>query len=163
MWRTPKGADRMRYCNHKMEEIIQKILTEHKISSFEDICDGFEYINACCDKKIHPDDIFVKLSIDAAQIYRDKASDTWFGIWVVPNLSPKLHYKKNYVLPAFFIPGPNKPENMDSFLLPSLRHVSALQKEGLRVYDGCHGCLITSQPLFALKHPTLSLSLSLAA
>ncbi|KAK2467336.1 hypothetical protein APHAL10511_000571 [Amanita phalloides] len=148
MWRTPEGADRMRYRNHKTDEIIQKILKEHKISSFEDIFDGFEYINACRDNKIHPDDVFVKLSIDATQLYRNKVSDTWFGIWVVLNLSPNLCYKKNYVLPAFFIPGPNKPENMDSFLLPSLRHVSALQKEGLQVYDGCLGRLITSQPFF---------------
>ena len=148
MWRTPEGADRMRYRNRKTEEIIQKILKEHKISSFEDIFDGFEYIDACRDKKIHPDDVFVKLSIDAAQLYRDKASDTWFGIWVVPNLSPDLRYKKNFVLPAFFVPGPNKPENMDSFLLPSLRHISALQKEGLQVYDGRLGRLITSRPFF---------------
>ncbi|KAF8337841.1 hypothetical protein F5887DRAFT_920244 [Amanita rubescens] len=42
MWRTPEGADRMRYRNRKTDEIIQKILKEHKISSFEDIFDGFD-------------------------------------------------------------------------------------------------------------------------
>ncbi|KIL54984.1 hypothetical protein M378DRAFT_18358 [Amanita muscaria Koide BX008] len=148
MWRTPEGADRMRYRNRKTDEIIQKIFDERKISSFEDVFHGSEYIDACRDKRIHPNDVFVMFSFDGAQLYRDKASDAWFAIWVILNLSPDLRYKKKYVLPAFFVPGPKKPENMDSFLLPSFRHVSALQKEGLQVYDGRLGCLITSRPFF---------------
>lgn len=93
--------------------------------------------------------MLVNVAIDGAQLYRDKASDCQIGIWVVLNLSPDQQYKKPYVLPAFFIPRPNKPDNMQSFMLPSLRHVSALQWEGLVVYDGRRKCQINSCPFFA--------------
>jgi hypothetical protein len=35
------------------------------------------------------------------------------------------------------MPGPETPKNLDSFLLPGLSHVSALQKEGLPIWDSC--------------------------
>jgi hypothetical protein len=35
-----------------------------------------------------------------------------------------------------FIPGPNNPKNIDSFLFPGLYHLAALQNEGLRLWDG---------------------------
>lgn len=148
MWRTPEGADRMRYRNRKTDEIIQKIIDEGKISCFEDVLHGSEYLEAHRSDKIGPDDILVMFAIDDAQLYRDKESDCWFAIWVILNISPDQRYKKKYVLPAFFVPGPNKPDNMDSFLLPSFRHFSALQKEGLKVYDGHLKRLITSRPFF---------------
>ena len=75
-------------------------------------------------------------SIDGAQLYRDKESDCSFSIWVILDLSPDLRFKKMFILPAMFIPGPNSPENTESFLLPAFRHVSALQKEGLRIWNG---------------------------
>ncbi|KAJ3560208.1 hypothetical protein NP233_g10989 [Leucocoprinus birnbaumii] len=55
------------------------------------------------------------------------------------DLPPDLWYKKHHVLPGGFIPGPGKPKNLDSFLFPGLYHISALQQEGLRVFDvGMH-------------------------
>jgi len=39
-------------------------------------------------------------------------------------------------VPGGIIPGPGKPKNLDSFLFPGLAHVSALQKEGLHIWDG---------------------------
>jgi hypothetical protein len=54
---------------------------------------------------------------------------------VFHNLPPDLHYKKAFVIPAAIVPGPNKPGDIDSYLFPSLYHVAALQREGLRVYD----------------------------
>ncbi|KAF9219828.1 hypothetical protein BS17DRAFT_797917 [Gyrodon lividus] len=54
-------------------------------------------------------------------------------------MSPDKCYKKINVIPGGFIPGPNKPKNVDSFLFPSLHHVSALQREGLLIWDAsCH-------------------------
>ncbi|TFK59283.1 hypothetical protein BDN72DRAFT_780950 [Pluteus cervinus] len=52
------------------------------------------------------------------------------------DLSPGLRYKKKYVLPGGFVPGPETPGITESFLIPSFRHVSALQKEGLQVWNG---------------------------
>ncbi len=47
------------------------------------------------------------------------------------NLAPERHYKKKHVLIGGFISRPNNPKNLDSFLLPGLQHLVALQKEGL--------------------------------
>ena len=74
-------------------------------------------------------------SIDNAQLYRDKASDCCFGVWIVLDLSPEWRYKKIHILPALIVPGPEPPDLTESFLLPAFRHCSALQKEGLRAWD----------------------------
>ena len=64
-------------------------------------------------------------SVDGAQLYRSKQSDTWIGIWVNANLPPNMRYSKDAVEPAFIIPGPRKPKIIESFLLPTLRHLEA--------------------------------------
>jgi hypothetical protein len=74
-------------------------------------------------------------SIDGMQLYVKKLSACWIYIWVLLNLPPSIHYKKQHVFISGFIPGPNNPKNLDSFLLPSLQHLVALQKEGLRIWD----------------------------
>lgn len=56
-------------------------------------------------------------------------------IWVVFDLAPGDRYKKRYVLPGGFIPGPNGPKNYNSFFFPGVFHLSALQREGLVVWD----------------------------
>lgn len=71
-------------------------------------------------------------------------------IWVILELSPALRYKKRYVLPAGFIPGPGKPKNLDTFLFPGLEHISALQKEGLKVWDVIANKIMTKYPLVLL-------------
>ena len=75
------------------------------------------------------------LSIDGAQLYAHKMSDCWIYLWVIMDLSPDDRYKKRHVLPGGFIPGPNKPKILDSFLFPGLHHVRALQIEGLHIWD----------------------------
>ena len=61
------------------------------------------------------------------------------------NHPPEVRYQKRYVLPGAIIPGPNKPKNIDSFLFPGLHHLSALQKEGLRIWDSVLDEVFTSQ------------------
>ena len=57
-------------------------------------------------------------------------------IWVVFSLDPSTHrYKKVAVLFGGVIPGPNKPKVLESFLFPGLHHLSAIQKEGLMIWD----------------------------
>ena len=77
------------------------------------------------------------ISLDGTQLYESKESDCWIYIWVVMNHSPEKHYKKHYVLPGGFIPGPHKPKNVDSFLFPGIHHLAALQNEGLSIWDAC--------------------------
>ena len=56
-------------------------------------------------------------------------------IWVIFNLPPNKRYKKHFVFPSGFIPGPNKPKNVNSFIFPGLHHLNALIKEGLTIWD----------------------------
>ena len=72
------------------------------------------------------------LSIDGAQIYQSKQSDCWIYICVAHDLAPDKHYKKKYVLPGGFIPGPNKPKNVNSFLFTDLYHAAALMKKAFK-------------------------------
>ena len=56
-------------------------------------------------------------------------------IWLLLDLAPDERYKIRNILPGGIIPGPGHPKNIDSFLFPGLAHLSAIQKEGLRLYD----------------------------
>jgi hypothetical protein len=64
------------------------------------------------------------------------------------DLDPELQYKKHFVLPGGFIPGPNKPGMVETFLIPGFQHVSTLQKEGLKCWDGQQSWFIRSCPFF---------------
>ncbi|KIK17037.1 hypothetical protein PISMIDRAFT_635038, partial [Pisolithus microcarpus 441] len=59
----------------------------------------------------------------------------WMYIWIVVNLPPDKRYRKLHVRPGGFIPGLNKPKHLDSFLFPGMCHLSALQAEGLLIWN----------------------------
>ena len=75
------------------------------------------------------------LSMDGAQLYRNKESDTWFGIATLIDYAPEIRHGKEMVLPMFVIGGPNAPKNYDSFLFPTFAHLSACQRLGLQIWD----------------------------
>ena len=89
-------------------------------------------------------------AMDGAQLYQDKQSDCWIYMWVVFDLAPDLRYRKRYVLPGGFIPGPNNPKNSDSYLFPGFHHLAAIQKEGLNVWDGKDSQEFVSRPFLHL-------------
>ena len=90
------------------------------------------------------------LSIDSTQLYRNKKSDCWIYIWLLLDLAPDKRYKIRNILPGGIIPGPGHPKNLDSFLFPGLAHVSALQREGMLVYDSYHRRVVASLVFFLL-------------
>ena len=67
-------------------------------------------------------------------------------IWVIYDLAPGDRYKKQYVLPGGFVPGPNAPKNFDLLFFSSVYHLSALQHEGLVVWDACNQKLHRDDP-----------------
>jgi hypothetical protein len=75
------------------------------------------------------------LSMDGAQLYRNKASDAWFGIATLIDFAPEIRHAREMVLPTFVIGGPNPPKHYDSFLFPTFAHLSACQNLGLRIWD----------------------------
>lgn len=152
LWRTAEGADRMGYRERCTQKNLEELARTHNIreSSYKDFFDGYDYLNAVKEGRIEPGDTCLMLSIDGAQLYRNKISDCWIYIWVILDHSPDMRYKKRHILPGGFIPGPNKPKNLDSFLFPGLYHLSALQHEGLRVWDARRNHVFTSHPFLAL-------------
>ena len=120
------------------------------MESYEDFFHGEAYLDAVEDGLIKDDDIVIMFSLDGAQLFKNKQSDCWIAIFVVFDRPPDVRYKKGSVLQAFVIPGPNKPKIMESFLFDTFAHVSALQKEGLRMWDASKASIVTSFPFLAM-------------
>ncbi|OBZ66066.1 hypothetical protein A0H81_13935 [Grifola frondosa] len=150
-YRSAEGATAMRY----LDERVQAAMAEAEqnggvLESFEDVCHSSQLLNAYKAGTIKPNDIVLGLSMDGAQLYRSKQSDTWIYIWVIYNLAPNSRYKKKFILPGGVIPGPNNLKNLDSFLFTGLYHLAALQREGLRIWDASVNTLFTSNPFLAM-------------
>jgi hypothetical protein len=151
LWRTPEGAHNMRYQQRCTAEILAELENNGgNISVYNDILCGSDYLDQVIEGKIQSGNMVLILSVNGAQLYQMKASDTWIYIWVVVDHAPEARYKKKYVLPSGFIPGPLPPKNTDSYFFPGLHHLSAIQKEGLRVWDTSIGHVITSNIFFLL-------------
>ena len=116
--------------------MLSEIHSKGCLAEYSDALHVTDLIDAFEDGRIEEDDIVLMFSIDSAQLYAKKASACWIYIWVLFNLPPSLRYKKSFVFIGGFIPGPNNPKNIDSFLLPGLQHLVSLQKEGLQIWDG---------------------------
>ena len=89
------------------------------------------------------------ISINGAQLYRNKGSDTWFGIAGVIDFPPEIRHKRELVIPLFTIGGPNPPKHYDSFLEPTFSHLSACQQKGIHIWDSSTDSEFTSYPWFA--------------
>ncbi len=136
LYRSPEIAHRMHHRRQRTEQIIAHLTNSNgQIDVYDDIYIGSDYLEAVVNGEIKPHDIMLQISLDGAQLFRDKDSDCWMYIYVIHNLPPDFRYKKDYVIPGGFIPGPKKPKHIDSFLFPALYHLSALQREGLHIYD----------------------------
>ncbi|KZT24807.1 hypothetical protein NEOLEDRAFT_1093646 [Neolentinus lepideus HHB14362 ss-1] len=140
LWRTHDGAAAMKWHRTQTQKIINELnanddCLNNTLANFDDVLCGREYIQSVRDGTITETDMVLMLSTDGAQLYKSKISDFWVYIWIVIDHSPDRRYKKKHVLPGSFIPGPNKPKMLDSFLFTGLHHVAALQKEGLPIWD----------------------------
>lgn len=150
MRRDPELSDAFGYATRKFDKLVAELQETGEISHFDDILCGQDILDAFIHRKIQRGDTLLMLSLDGAQIYRDKQSDCWIYIWVFTSLSPDMRYKKRYVVPGGFIPGPSKPQIMDSYLFPGLHHIAAINKlGGLPIWDAHTGELIISR-LFLL-------------
>ncbi|KAI9057969.1 hypothetical protein FKP32DRAFT_1660001 [Trametes sanguinea] len=138
--------DHSRLMRHR-SEVTQRLLgmpIEDVQAEMDDVFYGTAYLNEVRNGRISNDDTVVMMSLDGAQLYQSKASDCWFYIWVIFELSPDRRYKKRYVLPGGVIGGPNKPKNVDSFMYPGLYHVAAMQLEGLSLWNAAENRLYIS-------------------
>ena len=126
----------MCYRGKRTEQIFRELrANDGLVNTYDDVFCGQAYLDAVTQNKIQQHDMLLMLSIDGAQLYESKESDCWIYIWIVLDMSPDHRYKKKHVLPGAIIPGPKKPKIIDSFLFPGLHHLSAVQQEGLRIWD----------------------------
>ena len=144
-WKSPEMAEKMSYRWRKTQDILR----EHEGSGgipeiYDDVLSGDAYLSAVKDGSIGEHDTVLMFSIDGAQLHRHKKSDCWIYIWIILDLGPDERYKIRNILPGGVIPGPNAPGDIESFLFPGLAHVSALQKEGLRIWDAYHKRVVIS-------------------
>lgn len=152
IWRSKEGVEDMEYRRRYTESLLQELSRTNNIkqSSWKDFFDGSDYIDAVKNGDITDSDMVLALSIDGAQLYQNKASDCWIFIWIILDRAPEKRYKKRFILPGGFIPGPNKPKNLNSFIFPAMHHLCALQKEGLRIWNVVTKTTFTSYPFLAL-------------
>jgi hypothetical protein len=123
MFRDPQSAVEMQYREARTRKIFEELeRNEGKVHVYDDFLDRSDYINAVQEGKIKDTDVVLMMSIDGAQLYQCKESDCWIAIWVIFDRSPESRYKKKHVLPGVVIPGPRKPQNLDSFLFPGMRN-----------------------------------------
>jgi hypothetical protein len=151
LWRDRESAERMLY-RRRITAMILELLEANGgiLPSYDDYFYGSDYIEAVRSGQVQDKDMVLMLSLDGAQLYRYKQSDCWIYIWIIMDLAPGIRYKKKYVLIGAIIPGPHKPKIVDSYLFPGLHHFSALQKEGLPIWDAFHNVVEISHLFFAL-------------
>ncbi|KAL1937343.1 hypothetical protein VTO73DRAFT_13804 [Trametes versicolor] len=136
MYASPENARLMRHRAQRTQEIRDAAMADPAAHpDIDDVYSGKDYLREVKEGRIKDDDVVLMFSLDGAQLYTNKSSDCWFFIWVLYDLPPDARYKKHYVLPGGVIGGPNKPKNVDSFLIPALSHLSALQNDGLQIWD----------------------------
>ncbi|KAF9441077.1 hypothetical protein P691DRAFT_792364 [Macrolepiota fuliginosa MF-IS2] len=131
------GKSRQQFHMIPLGPQLQALCPTCELPVYEDIYYGYAYLKAVQEGSIASNDMVVMLSIDGAQLYESKQSDCWIYIWIILNLSPKIRYCQDHVLIGGIIPGPHKPENLDSFIYPGLYHLMALNNEPgkLQIWD----------------------------
>jgi hypothetical protein len=141
----------LRYRKLHTESLLSELVNNNGFPmTYGNLFDSSQYLAAFDEGLIKEDDFVLMLSIDGTQLFMSKQSDCWVCMWVVFDHPPDARYKKSFVFPAFTIPRPNAPRNMDSFLYRSLQHLAALQKDGLPTWDASKVSNVISHPLFAL-------------
>ena len=156
--RSHSGAIDMRYLDRKMKEVtkmLSNIETDASNIVYDDILCGSEMQDLAERIRVTGDDTVISSSLDGAQLYQNKKSDTWISIWILNNLSPDQRYQKKRVIPGTVIPGPNKPKITDSYLYRGVHHLAALQHEnngtGLHMWDAAASKVIQSRIILALS------------
>lgn len=142
-----------------MAELLQYRSTHtHTPGVFTDIFDGEHYQQlrstpiTVRGRPVHPSanyfeddrDIALGLSTDGYGIFTHGQATAWPLIIFIYNLPPELRVHIEHILALGIIPGPKKPTNVDSFLIPLHEELFQLA-EGVSAHDA------RSQSLFLLR------------
>jgi hypothetical protein len=148
LWRHPESVAKLRDRLQRTACALAQRDSPDGILDYDDLCCGSEYLDHVESGKILDDDMVLVLSMDGAQLYRDKGSDTLFAIGMLADYAPEIRHQKDKVMPLFTIGGPNSPKNYDSFFSPTIAHLSACQRLGLPIWDSSTNTRFLSYPWF---------------
>lgn len=147
--RSLHGSNAMSYRDEKLKEIFGNLGSHDNDFLIDDIFCGDDIIDFAQKNDLKREDTTVMFSLDGAQLYQNKKSDTWIAVWILTDYNPKTRYRSKHVLPALIVPGPNKPKILDSFLFRNFHHLSALQREnngaGLQIFDAVKNSVVSSR------------------
>ena len=148
MYSSQNVADYMHYLERTLAENLECArLSGGVLDIYNDTACSQALIDAWGEGHIKKGDVALQFYIDGAQLRADWPSEAWFFIWVIHNLLPTMCCKKAFVIPGAIVPGPKKPWDIDSFMFPSLYHITALQHKGLTLYNTSLRTLVCSHPL----------------
>jgi len=86
----------MGYQDRKMKELFLALaaLEDDLDAVYDDILCGEDVMKLTETLNLTSHDTMIIFSLDGAQLYQDKKSDTWIGIWIIINYDPKTWYRK---------------------------------------------------------------------
>jgi hypothetical protein len=98
LWRSLEGAQDVRYRERRTNELLDELgHTNGELGTYDDIFCGSDYLEEALSGNIQSGDMVLMLSIDGAQLYRSKMSDTWIYIWVVLDHAPDVRHVDLYL------------------------------------------------------------------
>jgi hypothetical protein len=74
MYRSREGAEQLQYRKQCTERVLAELADNDnvRVSAYKDFFDGTDYLEAVLNEKIRAGDMILVLSIDGAQLYRNK-------------------------------------------------------------------------------------------
>lgn len=97
--RSPQSAAALTYRDRKTKEILETFRTMPLADCiYEDIFSGSDLRKLALNPAValSADDITISFSLDGAQLYQNKKSDTWIAIWIINDYDPKTRYKRKH-------------------------------------------------------------------
>ena len=77
----------MLFRDRKTREILE-CLNASEDPLYNDIFSGSDFLNFAECVQLGPNDTTITFSLDGAQLYQNKKSDTWIGVWIINNYDP---------------------------------------------------------------------------
>jgi hypothetical protein len=94
--RSSQGSEAMRYRDKKTQEILENLDPTKNLDPddfvYDDLFSGSDILDLIETLQLNSNDSTVSYSFDGAQLYQNKKSDTWIGIWVVDDYSPGQYF-----------------------------------------------------------------------
>ena len=105
----------------------------------EDYIFGRTYVAIDSKKRFCQDDVCLSLSVDGKNLFRSNDFNIWPVLLLNLNLPPDERCKIEHMIPFGFIPGPNNPKNLETFLHPLFEELKLLESGlSLTDWEGAH-------------------------